>query len=70
MPAVGRFFKAAFNFFVGDWLILSGVLIVLVLVALIETLALFANLKGASGYLLFLGFVITLFLTLRREAGH
>jgi hypothetical protein len=70
MQPILKFFKALYNFLVGDWIILSGVAILIVLVALLENLSAFSAVKGAGGYLLILGLIITLALTLRRETHH
>lgn len=70
MQVITRFLKAFFNFVVGDWIILIGVAVVLALVALIENLSALSSLKEVGGYLLIVGLVLTLFLTLRRETGH
>ncbi len=70
LPALAKFLKSVFNFFVGDEIILIGVLVLLGLVALIENLPALSSLKDAGGYIFFAGLVFTLILTLRREAGH
>lgn len=62
--------KGIFNFFVGDWIILIGVAITVVVVALIENVAAFNGLKGAGGYILIVGLLLTLITTLRRETQH
>ncbi len=70
MKTITGFFKGLFNFFVGDWIILIGVAVTLVVVALLENLPGLDNFRGLGGYLLFIGAAITLALTLRRETGH
>ena len=70
MDRVSRFLKAVFNFFVGDWIILIGVLLLLAIVGLIERLPALDALKAAGGYLFFLGLVVILVVTLRRETHH
>jgi hypothetical protein len=70
MAAITHFLKAVFNFFVGDWIILFGVAITLVVVALLENIAALDSLKTAGGYILFIGVALTLAVTLRRETGH
>ncbi len=70
MSAVTGFLKAVFNFFVGDWIILIGVAITLLIVAVIENVAALDGIKVAGGYVLFLGVALTLAATLRRETGH
>ncbi len=62
--------KGIFNFFVGDWIILIGVAITVVVVALLENVETFSGLKGAGGYILILGLLLTLITTLRRETHH
>ena len=69
MDSLTRFLKAVFNFFVGDWIILSGVILVMIIVALIENLSALDSLKAVGGYVFFLGLVVTLVVTLRRERG-
>ncbi len=70
MASITGFFRAVFNFFVGDWIILGGVALTVLIVALIENLTVFSSLKEVGGYLLFLGLALTLFITLRRETHH
>jgi hypothetical protein len=70
MVAITHFLKAVFNFFVGDWIILFGVAITLIVVALLENIAALDSLKTAGGYILFIGVALTLAVTLRRETGH
>lgn len=70
MGAVTGFLKAVFNFFVGDWIILIGVAITLLIVALIENVSALDSIKVAGGYVLFIGVALTLAATLRRETGH
>jgi hypothetical protein len=67
MSRITGFLKAVFNFFVGDWIILGGVVLTLVLVALIENTSALSSLKGTGGVVLFVGIVLTLVATLRRE---
>lgn len=67
MRLVTRFLKGLFNFFVGDWIILTGVAFTLLLVALVENLAGLAGLKDIAGVILVLGVALTLGVTLRRE---
>lgn len=70
MTAVTRFLKALFYFFVGDWIILIGVAITLIVVALLENLTTADSIKTVGGFLIFVGVAITLAVTLRRETGH
>ena len=70
MEAITKFLKGVFYFFVGDWIILGGVALTVLVVALIENLAPFSSIKGAGGYVFLAGVVLTLFITLRRETHH
>ena len=67
MQPIINFLKAVFNFFVGDWIILFGVAITLIVVALIENLSNSDGLKTAGGFVFFIGVALTLAVTLRRE---
>jgi hypothetical protein len=67
MQTITNFLKGVFYFFVGDWIILFGVALTLLVVALLETLAPLSSLKGVAGYIFFAGIVLTMFVTLRRE---
>ncbi|HEX2916579.1 MAG TPA: hypothetical protein VH186_37815 [Chloroflexia bacterium] len=67
MKPVTRFLKAVFNFFVGDWIILGGVAITLLVVALLENTSASGSLKGTAGYLFIIGIALTLLITLYRE---
>ena len=70
MEMITNFLKAVFNFFVGDWIILIGVAITIVVVALVENVGALEGLKGLGGVILLLGVALTLALTLRRETVH
>ena len=50
MQLITRFLKALFNFVVGDWIILIGVAIVLVVVALLENLSAFSTSTQRKGF--------------------
>ncbi len=67
MQAINRFFKALFNFIVGDWIILGGVAVSLLFVAIVVNLSNSESLKQLGGFLLILGLILTLVVTLRRE---
>lgn len=67
MQPVTNFLKAVFNFFVGDWLILGGVALLMAVVALLENVPALEGLRGVGPYLLVVGTVATLFFSLRRE---
>ncbi len=70
MQAILKFLKAVFNFFVGDWIILIGVAVVFVLVALLLNIEAFSKVREAGGFVLILGLLVTLAVTLRRETHH
>ena len=70
MEQITGFLKGLFNFFVGDWIILIGVALTLVVVALIENVSGLESLKGVGGVVLLAGVIFTLTLTLRRETVH
>lgn len=59
--------RRAYNFFVGDLVILLGVTLTMVILALIHSLAALAPLRGASGAILIVGVLATLVTTLGRE---
>ena len=61
-----NFLKAVFNFFVGDWIILIGVAIVLVIAGLLANMT---NLTILSGYIIIVGVIATLAVTLRHEVS-
>ena len=58
---------AAYNFFVGDLIILIGVTLTMVVLALINFLSASPSLRGASGTILIVGVLATLVATLGRE---
>ncbi len=70
MRQISGFLKAVFNFFVGDWIILGGVALTLLVVALIENVSGLDSLKGIAGFIFFLGAALTLTLTLYRETAR
>jgi hypothetical protein len=67
MTVITRFLKGLFYFFVGDWIILTGVIISVVVVTLLANLN---GMSGWSGLILFAGIAFTLALTLHRETSH
>ena len=60
--------KAIYNFIVGDWIILSGILLVVALLAIIHLVGRLAVLRGISGIILIVAVLAVLILTLSREA--
>jgi len=60
--------KAIYNFIVGDWVILSGILLVFALLALIQWVGGLVALRGISGIILIVAILVVLVLTLSREA--
>lgn len=60
--------KAIYNFIVGDWIILSGVLLVVALLAIIHLVDGLAPLRNISGIILVVAMLVVLIVTLRREA--
>ena len=58
---------AAYNFFVGDLIVLIGVTLTMVVLALIHFLSASASLRGVSGTILIVGVLATLVVTLGRE---
>jgi hypothetical protein len=60
--------KAIYNFMVGDIIILVGVLLVVVILVLINSLSVLAPLRITSGMILIVGVLAVLVATLSREA--
>ena len=60
--------KAIYNFIVGDWIILTGILLVFALLALIQWVDGLAALRSISGIILIVAILVVLVLTLSREA--
>jgi len=60
--------KAIYNFMVGDIIILVGVLLVVVILVLINSLSVLAPLRIMSGMILIVGVLAVLVATLSREA--
>jgi hypothetical protein len=58
---------AVYNFFVGDLVILLGVILLMVILALIDSLTALVPLRGTSGAILIVGVLVTLVATLSRE---
>ncbi|HEX2911496.1 MAG TPA: hypothetical protein VH186_11870 [Chloroflexia bacterium] len=69
MQTITGVLKAVFNFFVGDWIILSGVALTLLVVAVIESGNAGSGITGAGGYLFVIGVALTLLVTLFRETS-
>jgi hypothetical protein len=59
--------KAIYNFIVGDMVILIGVLIIMALLALFRYVPGLSGLEVASGFILILGVLIVLLISLSRE---
>jgi len=60
--------KAIYNFIVGDWIILSGILLVVALLAVVHFVDGLAMLRSLSGVILIVAILVVLILTLSREA--
>lgn len=60
--------NAIYQFLVGDPIILTGIVIALVILALINSLAFLAPVRVLSGALMIIAALLVLVLTLRREA--
>ena len=60
--------KAIYNFIVGDMIILSGVVLAVIVLALINNVAALAPLRGFSGPFLIIAVLASLVATLSREA--
>ena len=67
MNVILKVILAVYNFFVGDLVILIGVVLTMVILALINFVGALAPLRGGSGILLVLGVLATLVATLGRE---
>ncbi len=64
MQTVTGVLKGVFNFFVGDWIILGGVIFTVLIVAVLENSG---QLQQWSGWVLLVGLALTLVATLGRE---
>jgi hypothetical protein len=60
--------KAIYNFLVGDWIILGGIVLVVALLACIHWINVLAALRGISGIILIIATLVVLVGTLSREA--
>lgn len=60
--------KAIYNFIVGDWIILSGILLAIALLAAIHFVGGLAALRNISGIILIVATLVVLIITLSREA--
>ena len=60
--------KSIYDFFVGDMIILVGVIIAMLALALINTISALAPLRTATGFLLVVAVLVILTATLYREA--
>lgn len=70
MTAITNFLKSVFNFFVGDWLILIGMVIAFVVTWLLLISTNTDAVKTWGGLLIVVGVAVSLAVTLRRETGH
>lgn len=60
--------KAIYNFIVGDWIILGGILLVIALLTVIHLVDGLAALRNSSGIILIVATLAVLIVTLSREA--
>lgn len=60
--------KSIYDFFVGDMIILIGVIIAILVLTLINTISALAPLRTATGFLLVVAVLVILTATLYREA--
>lgn len=60
--------KAIYNFFVGDMIILVGIMLAVILLALISSISALASLRVAEGIILIVVVLVVLTATLYREA--
>jgi hypothetical protein len=67
MKSMLKVILTVYRFFVGDLVILLGVTLLMVILALIDSLTALAPLRGASGAILIAGVLVTLAVTLGRE---
>ena len=59
--------NAIYQFLVGDKIILSGILLIVALLLLINEVSVFAALRGWSGIIMIVGTLVVLGLTLSQE---
>lgn len=59
--------KAIYDFLVGDPIILTGIVIALVVLAIINNVGALAAIRSVSGVLMIIAALLVLVLTLRRE---
>jgi hypothetical protein len=67
MNIILKIILAVYNFFVGDLVILIGVTLTMVILALINSVAELAPLRGGLGTIMIVGVLATLVATLGRE---
>ena len=67
MNIILKVILAVYNFFVGDLVILLGVTLMMVVLALINSVGALAPLQAGSGIILIVGVLATLVATLSRE---
>jgi hypothetical protein len=63
-----KILRAIYNFLVGDWIILGGIVLVVALLACIHLISALAALRGISGLILLFAVLAVLVGTLSREA--
>lgn len=62
--------KAIYDFLVGDPIILTGIVIALVVLAIINNVGALAAIRSVSGVLMIIAALLVLVLTLRRETSY
>ena len=67
MNVILKVILAVYKFFVGDLVILIGVILTMVILALINSVGALVPLRGGSGTILIVGVLATLVATLGRE---
>jgi hypothetical protein len=70
MNVILKVILAVYNFFVGDLVILLGVVLTMVILALINFVGALAPLRAGSGTILIVGVLATLVATLGREVAR
>ena len=67
MNVILKVILAVYNFFVGDWVILIGTVLTMVILALINSVGALVLLRGGSGLILIVCVLASLVATLVRE---
>jgi hypothetical protein len=65
-----RIIKAVYNFLVGDMVILLGVAVTVIILALLNFIPAFADIKVATGGILPVAVLVILLATLKRETDQ